>query len=303
LLFSHLSENHTVFSLDAGDGSVRNVRRSPLLREDTVTFVEGPTQTTLPSHSFQHKLNAVLIDGPHAYPFPDLEYYYFYPHLVAGALLILDDIHIRSIHNLFSFLCKDAMFELTEVADTPAFFRRNETPTFDPFGDGWWAQNYNASPLLRYTWKQRVRSMLVPGLRRLERIQRRGGRRSAVRITAPESGATVGETGEVEGSATLPDGSHLWVLVHRKDLGTWWPQAGGAASVADGRWRVAVKYGEPRDAGFQFEIAAVVVPDTVHKSWIASAESSGGTLAFPSVRFPHSGDIIDESSRTVKKRQ
>jgi len=28
--------------------------------------------------------------------------------------------------------------------------------------------------------------------------------------------------------------------------------------VVDGRWKVLVKYGEPRDAGFRFEIAAVV---------------------------------------------
>src|SRR5436190_535356 len=112
LLFSHLSEHHTVFALDGGSGSVTNVRRSPLLRQDVVTFVEGPTQATLPQYRFTEKMQLVLIDGPHAYPFPDLEYYFLYPYLETGALLILDDIHIPTVHNLFQFLRRDAMFRL-----------------------------------------------------------------------------------------------------------------------------------------------------------------------------------------------
>jgi hypothetical protein len=60
LLFSHLSERHTVFALDDGSGSVTNVRRSALLRQDVVDFVEGPTQVTLPQHHFTEKLQVVL---------------------------------------------------------------------------------------------------------------------------------------------------------------------------------------------------------------------------------------------------
>src|SRR5579862_8969115 len=56
LLFSHLSEHHTVFALDDGNGSINNVRRSSLLRENVVTFVEGPTQATLPHYHFTQKL-------------------------------------------------------------------------------------------------------------------------------------------------------------------------------------------------------------------------------------------------------
>jgi hypothetical protein len=65
LLFSHLSDDHTVFAFDSGSGSVTNVRRSPLLRQGAVTFVEGPTQATLPRHRFTEKLQLVLINGPH----------------------------------------------------------------------------------------------------------------------------------------------------------------------------------------------------------------------------------------------
>jgi len=166
LLLSHLSDHHTVFASDGGNGSVTNVQRSPLLRRNAVTFVEGPTQATLPLHHFTEKMQLVLIDGPHGYPFPDLEYYYLYPNLESGSLLVLDDIHIPTVYNLFQFLRRDAMFELNEVVQKTAFFTRTSAPTFDRFGDGWWQQKYNARPLLRYTWKNTLRSLLPMSIHR-----------------------------------------------------------------------------------------------------------------------------------------
>jgi methyltransferase family protein len=145
LLFSHVSADHTVFAVDAGTGSIRSIETSPLLRREAVTFVEGPTQVTLPRHTFAHRLQLVLIDGPHGYPFPDLEYYHVYPHLDPDALLIVDDIHIPTITNLFDFISADEMFDLQEVVETTAFFRRTDAPTFPTTGDGWWTQQYNKS--------------------------------------------------------------------------------------------------------------------------------------------------------------
>jgi hypothetical protein len=154
-LFSHLSRRHTVFAMDDGNGSIDNVRRSPLLNADVVEFVEGPTQKTLPRYEFREPLQLVLIDGPHGFPFPEMEYYYLYPHLEPGALLIVDDIQIRSIHNLFEFLKADAMFHLDEVVHTTAFFTRTKHPTFDPFADGWWEQKYN----LTAPWEYKARAL------------------------------------------------------------------------------------------------------------------------------------------------
>jgi len=154
LLLSHLSERHTVFTLDVGE-SVANVRQSPMLRPGVVDFIEGPSQRTLPQYVFAEKLQLAILDGPHAYPFPDLEYYFLYPHLEENALLILDDIHIPTIHNLFDFLRADAMFRFDEVVRTTAFFTRTAAPTFDPLGDGWGHQAFNRRTLLRYDWRSR----------------------------------------------------------------------------------------------------------------------------------------------------
>src|SRR5262249_38365793 len=85
LLLSHLSADHTVFAIehygDEDTGSITNVRKSRLFNAATVTFVEGPTQTTLPPHAFRHRLQLAMIDGPHGYPFPELE---LLPHLSAS---------------------------------------------------------------------------------------------------------------------------------------------------------------------------------------------------------------------------
>ncbi|MDR0994246.1 MAG: class I SAM-dependent methyltransferase [Verrucomicrobiota bacterium] len=143
LLFSHLSKRHLVFAMDDGNGSVRRVQESPLLKPGVVEFIEGPTQKTVPAYSFGPPLQMIMLDGPHGFPFPVLEYYSFYPHLASGGVLIVDDIDIPSIYDMYQFLKKDAMFDLLEVVHTTAFFRRTDAPVFDPLADGWWLQGYN----------------------------------------------------------------------------------------------------------------------------------------------------------------
>jgi hypothetical protein len=143
LLLSHISTDHTVFAIDGGTNSISAVRSSPILRPGVVNYVEGPTQQTLPRYSFKAKLQLALLDGPHAYPFPELEYYFIYPHLEPGALLIIDDIQIPTIRRMFDFLVEDEMFDLLEIVWDTAFLVRTGSPTFDPYGDGWTQQAFN----------------------------------------------------------------------------------------------------------------------------------------------------------------
>jgi hypothetical protein len=142
LLFSHLSTSHLVFALDL-ERSIRQAKDSPLLNPQAVTFVEGPTQVTLPSYRFSRKLQIALIDGPHGYPFPDLEYYYFYPLIETGGLLIIDDIQIPSIGRMFGIVKADDMFDLLEIVGNTAIFRRSQAPLIDPQSDSWWLQGCN----------------------------------------------------------------------------------------------------------------------------------------------------------------
>lgn len=151
LLLSHLSDSHTVFAIDDTgiSDSHKQVVSSPLLNADSVEFVIGPTQRTVPAHSFSDPIDLAFLDGPHAYPFPDLEYWAVYPHIRQGGLLIVDDIQIPSINNMYRVLAADAMWRQLDVVQNCAFFVRTEAPVIDPYGEGWWLQGFNqTSPSL-----------------------------------------------------------------------------------------------------------------------------------------------------------
>jgi len=145
LLLSHLSDHHLCFSLDDAKSShsLQQAASSELLKSGSVEFVVGPSQTTLLAHTFTEPLQLAFIDGPHGYPFPELEYWKLYPHIEPGGLLIVDDIHIPTIRNLFDFLREDEMWKLLETVGKTAFFERTTAKTLSPFGDGWWLQKYN----------------------------------------------------------------------------------------------------------------------------------------------------------------
>src|SRR6266850_3736691 len=149
LLFSHLSENHLTFAIDEGN-SISQVKKSPLFNPHNVTFVEGLTQVTLPKYNFEHKAQIALIDGPHGYPFPDIEYFYLYPLIESGGLLLVDDIKIPTIRRMFEIIKVDDMFELLEIVDdNMAFFQRTDAPCVSLTSDSWWRQGYN-----REYWEQ-----------------------------------------------------------------------------------------------------------------------------------------------------
>lgn len=147
ILFSNFSKRHTVFCLDDRDegdlSSVRYFETSSFTKPAVINPVFGPTQLTLPTHVHEGPYDCVLIDGPHGYPFPEIEYYYFYPHIRKGGLLIIDDVQIATIGRMADFLQEDAMWDLVELSSTTAIFRRTDARTFTPTGDHWWQQNYN----------------------------------------------------------------------------------------------------------------------------------------------------------------
>jgi predicted O-methyltransferase YrrM len=145
ILLSNLSRTHRVFCLDdrnVENGTLAFAIDSPLFNRPCVEFIYGPTQVTMPSFEFKEKLDLALIDGPHAFPFAELEYYYIYPHLRPNALLIVDDVHIPTLYNLYRFLKADKMFSFIRKIGNTAIFRRTDSPTFDPLGlgDAWWKQ-------------------------------------------------------------------------------------------------------------------------------------------------------------------
>ncbi len=305
LLFSHLSECHTVFALDDGSGSIRRVRSSLLFHAATTTFVEGPTQRTLPVHSFTGKLQAALLDGPHAFPFPQLEYYYIYPHLEENALLVLDDVHIPSSHQLYRFLKEDEMFEFLELVDRAAFFRRTAAPVFDPWGDGWWMQGYNKRTLLRFEWWDRLRESIPASVRAAVKdlaLRASQGDGRSLRILEPQPRDHVGASGVVRGTGQIAADEHLWLFARRKDQNGWWPQGGGPVEWSGGEWKQHCNYGGPADIGHEFEIAAMVVDATAHRRLERWVEEGGNSGDYPPIELPRPSGCRPVKLTVVKDR-
>jgi hypothetical protein len=154
ILFSNLSKQHHIFALDDAEledaSSVNFYRKSPLTRLNSIEEHLGASQKTLPG--FKHSdtpYDCVLIDGAHGWPFPELEYYFFYPNIKKFGFLILDDVNIPTIGRMADILIEDDMWELSDLIQGTAVFQRTSFPTFDPYGDGWWAQKYNRSRVSR----------------------------------------------------------------------------------------------------------------------------------------------------------
>jgi hypothetical protein len=273
LLFSHLSSAHTVFAL--GDG-IPNIRSSPLFDPARTEFVEGPTQKTLAAYDFQGRIQAALLDGPHAFPLPLPEYYFIYPNLDTRALLIIDDIHIPSIHDLFRFHRADEMFQLLDVVDKTAFVQRSSKPVFDPLGDGWWLQQYNRRALLRFTWTHKRTALLPRSLRSTTQKTNDPhvphGDTAVVHqpwfvtVSKPEENSRVGQFGVVQGSVCIPPGAHLWLLARRRDQAGWWPQGDRSVDTSSIPGSHQCCYGELSVTGYQFELALLVTDENVSAS-------------------------------------
>jgi len=142
LLMSHLSPDHLVFS--PGGRNMNGLQGAGLLCEGTVTFHEAPSLKTLPNFQFKHPLDFVLLDGAHGFPFAHVEYFFTYPHIRTGGILVVDDIRIPAVYQLFEFLRHDAMFRLNKIiAKNTAFFVRTGEPTTDPYRECWNKQAFN----------------------------------------------------------------------------------------------------------------------------------------------------------------
>jgi hypothetical protein len=146
ILFSNVSNEHHVFSYDDRELSHSSVAFYESCELTQLSKIEphfGATQKVVPAYSHQ-PYDAVLIDGPHGWPFPELEYYFFYPHIRTNGILIIDDVHIPTIGRMADIIAENEMWSFVGLAGiTTAIFKRTDAPVFDPYCDGWYMQTYN----------------------------------------------------------------------------------------------------------------------------------------------------------------
>jgi predicted O-methyltransferase YrrM len=159
IVFSNIAAKHVCFAYDdrkLSDSSVLLVQESPDFKADRTEWVFGPTQKTIPAFKFEEgrTFDVILIDGPHGYPFPDLEYAFLYPLLKEGSILIVDDIHIPNIGHMYDLLRADRMYDEIGVFASTGVLRRTGVEGVPPDGDHWWEQHYNVvnfpRPMTKY---------------------------------------------------------------------------------------------------------------------------------------------------------
>jgi hypothetical protein len=126
----------------------------------------------------------------------------------------------------------------------------------------------------------------------------------AVKFTAPaRDGVKVGKELDVKGTADVPSGNHLWILVHRtKGFKTlWWPQGEGEIDPVSKAWEVRVVFGGSQDVGQDFEIAAITVDNQEHlklQEYLENAMTSGKWLPIkmpPLTSAPQYRKVIKEN--------
>jgi hypothetical protein len=107
--------------------------------------------------------DVILIDGPHGYPFPDLEYALLYERLKPGGILILDDVHIASIGNMYDVLREDRMYDDIGVIATTGLLRRTKLAGVPADGDHWYEQSYNVRRFPKSMARYRPDRSVTPG--------------------------------------------------------------------------------------------------------------------------------------------
>jgi precorrin-6B methylase 2 len=158
IVLSHASDHHVAFAIEGTDETITQLRKQSDLRTENLTIVEGESKETVPDYRFDCELDLVLLDGPHAYPLPQIEFTYLFPQVKVGGWLVVDDVHIPSVYELVHFLRKESSVVMEEIIVRTAFFRRVSAAEHGP--DGWAAQGMNRNTILRYSWRDRLRRVL-----------------------------------------------------------------------------------------------------------------------------------------------
>ena len=110
---------------------------------DSVDFIVARSENCLPHFTHSKSLDVVLIDGGHAFPIPFIDWFYTNRILEEGGLLFIDDIDLKTINILYSFLEQQPEWELLKVIHKTAVYRKLEKTEIEDVWDYWQKQPFN----------------------------------------------------------------------------------------------------------------------------------------------------------------
>lgn len=129
VIFAIAGARHTCVMPNAGEAErVGNYCAKAGLPGD-ITFVVESSDVALPGDErIPSKLDFVLIDGAHAFPAPIIDWHYTARKLKIGGILGVDDYRMPSVRVLHDFLCNEDEWELLNIVQNTAFFKKLQEP-------------------------------------------------------------------------------------------------------------------------------------------------------------------------------
>ena len=93
--------------------------------ENRVTFINASSDVVLPSgQDIPPRLDFVLIDGAHRFPFPIIDWHYTAARVPVGGIVAVDDCRMPSVRILHDFLAGEDDWKLIQSIHVTAFFQR-----------------------------------------------------------------------------------------------------------------------------------------------------------------------------------
>jgi len=123
--FAARGANHVCITPDVGQAERIRAYLDPLQVPGSVRFIHRSSDEALPAGlDIPERLDLVLIDGAHRFPFPIIDWYYTQARVPVGGIVLVDDYRMPSVRILYDFLDGEDEWELVKAFEVTAAFRR-----------------------------------------------------------------------------------------------------------------------------------------------------------------------------------
>jgi predicted O-methyltransferase YrrM len=123
--FALAGARHTCITPDIDQADRVQSYLRALKIDNTVQFIHKSSDVALPAgNRIPNRLDFVLIDGAHRFPFPILDWHYTHDRVRVGGIVAVDDYVMPSVRMLHEFLCGEKEWELIKAFEVTSFFRK-----------------------------------------------------------------------------------------------------------------------------------------------------------------------------------
>jgi hypothetical protein len=123
--FALAGAHHVCITPDATQAQKITDYLAQLGAAPSLQFIHRSSDEALPSgEGIPDRLDVVLIDGAHRFPFPMLDWHYTQGRVPVGGHMIVDDYPMPSVRMLYDFLAGEDEWELVKAFQVTAVFRR-----------------------------------------------------------------------------------------------------------------------------------------------------------------------------------